>query len=351
MRRSLLLLAWWGALHQPSAAADADCRIAKPLRMIVRFSGEASREVLLESTLPAGFRLLDPSSRNEIWSTGPDSTNTQVSAAMDADFGASFTAVHLDADGVHDLLYAGDHAGRIWRFDLRSDARPTAWMHATVIASLGATGGGRSFIAPPDVAFITSSSGHSWLNIALGTANTAEPRTDHRFYVLRDSLTERRQVPLVEADLEQLAPPARVARENANGYFLTLGSAQVLAQSLTLNGHVHFVTVESARNLMAACRSGMLPTAPVELSVTVLRAEDGMAELQPGTEASTSGNARPQLRRRMAGALPAGSGVELATTPGDSHGRVPCIVGEEPLPACFLDTRPRRSWWRREDAD
>jgi hypothetical protein len=319
--------------------------------MIVRFSGEASREVLLESTLPAGFRLLDPSSRNEIWSTGPDTTNTQVFAAMDADFGASFTTVHLDADGVHDLLYAGDRAGRIWRFDLRSDARPASWMQATVIAKLGAPGGGRSFIAPPDVAFITSSSGQSWLNIALGTANTAAPRTDHRFYVLRDSLAERRLVPLVEADLEQLAPPAKVALENANGYFLPLGSAQVLAQSLTLNGHVHFVAVENSRNLLAACGSGMLPTAPVELSVTVLRAEDGTVEPQPGAEATINDSVRPQLRRPVAGALPAGSGVELATMPADSGGRVPCMVGEQTLPACFLDTRPRRSWWRREDAD
>jgi hypothetical protein len=351
MTRVLLLLAFWGAFHQPSPAADADCRTARPLRMTVRFSGEASREVLLESTIPPGFRLLDPLSREEVWSTGPGTTNSQASAAMDADFGVSFTAVDLDADGVHDRLYAGDRAGRLWRFDLRSGARPTAWMHATIIAKLGASGGGRSFIAPPDVAFITSLSGQSWLNISLGTANTGQPRSDHRFYVLRDSLTERRQVPLVEADLEQLAPPAKIAHENANGYFLPLGGAQVLTQSLTLNGHVHFVTVETSRNLLAACSTGMLPTAPVTLSVTVLRVEDGTVPPQQGPAANFDDSAPPPWRRPLAGALPAGSVVELSTATADSRGRVPCVVGGEPLPTCFLDTRPKRSWWRREDAD
>lgn len=349
--RALLLLALWGAWLQPAIAAEATCRTAEPFRIRVRFAGEAARDLLVESTLPSGIQLRDAASPDPIWSAGPDTARTQQFAGMDAPFGTSFAAVHLDADGLHDLLYAGDRAGRVWRFDLRSGARPTSWMQATVIAELGAPGGGRGFIAPPDATLIAPETGPAWLNIALGTATIGEPRTDHRFYVLRDSIAERRMAPLVESDLERLSPPAGIARSNTSGYYLPLGSAQVLAQALTLNGRIHFVAVENARSLLAACASGTLPAAPVALSVTVLRAEDGTVEPDGSTVPASNGPVPPLLRRPLPAALPASAGVVLATAPADANGHVPCMVGDQRLPACSLDTRPRRSWWRREDAD
>jgi hypothetical protein len=265
---------------------------------------------------------------------------------MEASFGESLTPVDLDADGLPDRLYAGDRAGRLWRFDLRTGAPRTAWMQAMVLADLGVSGGGRGFVAPADVSLAGTSTGTPWLAIAIGTANTGMPRNDHRFYVLRDSLAAMPEAPLVEADLEALRPPAAVTIGNVHGYYLRLGTAQVLAQSLTLNGNVHFTAVESAQNLLAACDAGELPAMEVPMSVTALRASDGALAMQAieGSASQTS-----TLRREVANPLSASIGPQLAASA--TAGLVSCVVGPELLPGCFLDTRPRRSWWRREDAD
>ncbi len=98
-----------------------------------------------------------------------------------------------------------------------------------LIADLGAPGGGRGFIARPDIARIEGPAGTSWLNIAIGTINTDVPRNDHRMYVLRDLINNPPSPPMVESDLEPLAPPAGVSRGNKHGYYPPLGSVQVVA--------------------------------------------------------------------------------------------------------------------------
>lgn len=343
-----LLLSLLATVSINSLARESSCATTGALHIRVRFAEETPREVQIESMQPAGILLRDLQSRQEIWSAGPAPANTQQVAGMDSSFGASFTAVHLDADGVHDRIYAGDRAGRLWRFDLHSGARPAAWMEASMLADLRAAGGGRGFIAPPDVARIQTAAGESWFNVAIGTANTDAPRTDHRFYVLRDFLAGRATAPLLETDLESLSPPAGTTRGNARGYYLSLGSAQVLAQALTLDGQIHFTAVETSRNLIAACEPGTLRDTAVPLSVTVLRARDG--ELQSAAQQGDD-TARPALRRRVADALPAATGVVLAASMRGTDGVIPCTIADEPLPGCLLDTRPRRTWWRREDAD
>lgn len=344
----VILVVLCALLPLQASAADAGCSsVAPTLRMRVRFAGESAREVIVESLLPSGLRLLDATSREQIWSGGPGTAHTQQIAGMDSSLGTSFAAVHLDADGVHDRLYAGDRSGRLWRFDLHSGARPSAWMKVILLADLRAPGGGRGLIASPDVARIETPAGESWLNLAIGTANTSAPRNDHRFYVLRDLLSGHRATPLIEADLEMLSPPAAPTQGNMQGFFLPLGNAQVFAQALTLNGRIHFTAVESGRNLLAACAPGTLPDFAVPVSVTVLRATDG--ELEAEVAHDTHANAA-NLRRPLASQMPASTAVTLATAEA-SNGRVPCTVGSELLAGCSLDTRPGRVWWRREDAD
>jgi hypothetical protein len=351
MRLALLLLFLCIACQTQAQASEDGCRPAEAVRMRVRFFGEAARDVLLESTLPDGFRLLDATSLTQLWSAGTGASSTQRVAGMDAPLGTSFTAVHLDADGVQDRLYAGDRAGRIWRFDLHAGARPTAWMEATLLADMGVDGGGRGLVAPPDVIRIQSPTGAPGLNIAIGTASTGAPRNDHRFYVLRDTLEGRPTGVLREVDLERLSPPAAATRARDHGYYLVLGTAQVLAQALTLDGRIHFVTVERARNLLAACATTELPTGPAALSVTVLRAPDGAVVAPADSNPDIPSQTSQYLRRPLSALLSASSGVELAPGPPESSGIVPCRVDNEPLPGCFLDTRPQRRWWRREDAD
>jgi hypothetical protein len=350
MRRALILLAL-PAMCQSGWTAAAPCRAPTPLILRVRFLAEAPREVVVESMLPSGFRLVDGTSREELWSTGPDPARTQQVDGMDSSFGTSFAALHLDADGLHDRLYAGDRAGRLWRFDLHAGARRSDWMEAAVLADLGTPGGGRGFVAKPDVALIEAPTGTSWFSIAIGTANTGAPRADNRFYVLRDSTTGRPGRTLSESDLTPLSPPAGVDSGNDHGYYLQLGSAQVLAQALTLNGRIHFTAVERPRALVAACPPGTLPDTPATLTVTVLRARDGAVEANPTDPVITDAMTLPVVRRALANPLPAATGVDLATARDPATGLLPCMIGAEVLPGCFLDLHPQRSWWRREDAD
>ncbi len=351
MNRANRMLVHCLCLVAPSAAmaADSACHAPAPLTLRVHFADEAPREVLLQSSLPNGLVLRDPVDGRELWSAGAGPGSTQQIAGMDAAFGASLVALHLDEDGLHDRLYAGDGAGRLWRFDLRAGARPGSFVRAGVLADLRAPGGGRGFVAAPDVSRIETPGGPPWLNIAIGTANTGAPRADHRFYVLRDGIdTPIPAAPLTEAGLELLAPPLGISNASARGYYLPLGTSQVLAQSLTLNGRIHYTAVERRQSLFAACAIGTLPTTAAPLTVTVIRAADGAVPVD------TDGNGRidhADLQRPVPDELPADSAVVLASNPASADGRLHCQVGRELLPECSLDTRPQRTWWRREDAD
>jgi hypothetical protein len=350
MNRACLALALClGCLPTTSApAAERSCSASPPLTLRVRFATEAAREVLLEANAPSGLRLRDAATGVELWSASAGGGATQQIEGLNSAFGTSLTAVHLDADGLHDRIYAGDRAGRLWRFDLQDGARPATWMRATILADLVVPGGGRGFIAAPDVSRSESPAGPVWLNIAIGTANTATPRADHRFYVLRDALgSTRPNAPLREADLEPVTSPLGITNDNTRGYYLPLGAAQVLAPALTLDGRIHFTVVESSANLLAGCAEGLLPL-PVPISVTVVRADDG----QLATDSNGNGRTDVRdLRRSLGRALPANAGVQLTSATAGSDGRMLCHVDTLPLPDCFLDTRPRRTWWRRDDAE
>lgn len=330
-------------------AADAGCHAPAPLLLRVRLADEAPRDALLLPAGDGGLVLLDPESRHTLWSAGPRPGTSQQITAMDAAFGASLTALHLDEDGLHDRIYAGDQAGRVWRLDLRAGARPSAWMRAGLLADLGVPEGGRGFLAAPDVTRIEIPGFAPWLNIALGTANIGAARGDHRFYVLRDALDAALPpAPLTEADLDLHALPLGVGHAVSRGFYLPLGTSQVLAPALTLNGFLHFTAVESGHSLLARCGIGTLPTAAVQLSVTVIRAEDG------AVVTDRDGNGRIDqfdLKQRLPRPLPANSMVALPARTTGNATRLQCAVAGEPLPECFLDIRPRRTWWRREDAD
>jgi hypothetical protein len=313
-------------------AAQTECRQPAPLQLRVRFANEAARDALLESTPDRGLRLVDPASRRVLWA-----------ADMNAAFGSSFTAIHLDADGVHDRVYAGDQAGRLWRFDLRTGAQPSEWMHAIVLAELGAAGGGRGFIAPPDVTRLQAADGRSWLSIALGSANTGSGQAEQRFYVVRDSLDSRPPArSLKESDLQPVTS-LMAAPDSEHGYYLLLAHAQVVARALTVNGVTHFSAIADRRNLLTGCNTGIQFNL-TQVSVNAIRATDGALTHGIGS----SGPDNPH--QLLAGTLSADTAVEL-TVNANADGRLLCHVDGETLPGCFVDTRPRRTWWRREDAD
>ncbi|MGC4027463.1 MAG: hypothetical protein QM696_01130 [Steroidobacteraceae bacterium] len=342
-----------GASEPRNTAQDvpADCRPARAIPLQIRFADEAPRAALLRAQ-GTGLALEDSRSGVRLWSAGPDAGGSQQFSDMRSAFGESLTAVHLDADGVHDRLYAGDRAGRLWRFELQADARPERWLRGGIWADLGLPGGGRGFLAAPDVTLLQVPGLHPWLNVALGSATTGPVPVENRFYFLRDVLAaELPAQPVTEADLLRLSPPggimdARRHETPVHGYYLALGNVQVFAPALTLAGRLHFTVVETAQPLAVQCPDNTVPIHPGAVSVTVLRAEDGATADTNGDGQIDSRDLRSSLPR----ALPADARIDLMPS-AEGTAELLCEVGGEALPGCALDTAPHPAGWRREDAD
>lgn len=337
----------------PALGAAPDCRPARAIELMVRFAGQPPQRALLRSS-GTGLALEDSHGGAQLWSAGPDAGAFQRFGEMTAGFGESLFAIHLDTDGLHDRLYAGDRAGRLWRFELAAGARPEHWLRGGIWADLGLAEGGRGFIAAPDVALVNLPGTGTRLNVALGSATTGEFPVENRFYFLRDTLAA--QLPpqlLTEADLLPLsplrAPPdiSRAGTDEVRGYYLPLGHAQVFAPALTLAGRTHFTVVETAQPLAVHCADGAVPTRPVALSVTILRTADGAATGSNGEEQHDPRD----LRRSLPRALPADTRVDVAPSVAGDNEQRRCEAGGEPLPGCMLDTAPRPAGWRREDVD
>jgi hypothetical protein len=212
-------------------AGAATCSVESRLELVLH-SGPA---FLVGSQLPE-LRIVDAYG-TLLWSAAATGTHTQRFAGMTAGFTASFAAIDIDGDGTHDRIYAGDLQGRLWRFDLDSNAPVSRWMTGGIFADLGNAASGRGFLAAPDVVLMSPHGAQAWLGIAIGTANTA-PATRpgfafgmHRFYVLRDESpferwTQRqydRWIPLVDGNLvlvEGDFPDARHAV--GSGYYMNL---------------------------------------------------------------------------------------------------------------------------------
>jgi hypothetical protein len=353
MRILLSLLAMQACVTH-AAEPDSGCGNPAPLQVRIRMADGPPQPALLSGGATPGLRLTVAGSAEELWSAGPQTGATQVFGQMTAPFGHSLNAIDLDGDGTHDRIYAGDRLGRLWRFDLDGSASAPRWASGGVIADLGRPGVARGFIAAPDVALINGSSG-TWLNIALGTATVGEGLAENRFYVIRDHAAfetwsaerYRSLVPLSETDLQQVRSPLQAEDEAGPGYFIPLGTSQVLAQSLTLSGFVHFTVAETSRFLTGcADDTSALPTSV--LSITVIRAIDG--EFAQDLNADGRVDYGDQ-RVTLPGSLPADAGFELVSAPGEGVPRQFCTVAGVRIEACSLDTAPHRTYWRREDAD
>jgi hypothetical protein len=163
----------------------------------------------------------------------------------------------------------------------------------------------------------------------------------NRFYVLRDRAPYTRWTqaqydrwtPLVERDL-MLAEGAQLAtRHYGAGYYINLGTQQVNAPALTLDGTTVYTATDAS--LLPSC------SAPRSPPITAVNAAS-ISAVDGSLNALDLGSAIP---------APADSAVTLVRDTGSSSGRFVCVVAEQTLPGCSLDSTLRRSFWRREDAD
>lgn len=360
----LLCLGWLGLCGQivaptPAPAAEAGCRPANALSLVVRLADGAPREAVLRATALPGLRLEAHPGGELLWSAAAEEPAAQLFEDMTAPFGESLMALDLDADGVHDRLYAGDRAGRLWRFEIRSGAGPAGWLDGGIRWDFSSADTPRAFVAPPDITWLQPRGRPGWLSVAVGTATAGARPGANRFYVLRDALdSDGSGRVFTEADLLRLdspmgladalptaAPAGAEASLAAPGYYLDLGAAQVFAPSLTLEGRIHFTVVDDPEPLLVACAPHTVPVMPATVSVITLRAEDGAADQDSNGDGQVDAR---DLRRRLPRSMPADSRIELAQQGPDL---ALCQVGDLTLPLCQLDTSLRRRGWLREDVD
>ncbi len=141
--------------------------------------------------------MVDAISGNVLWYAGPsaDTGADLRHASLTHGIPADVRIFDLTGDGFADRMYAGDMAGRVWRFDIHNGQTRANLVTGGVFASLGNAHLGthpvattRRFYSAPDVAFL-SDGGRTWLNVAIGSGYRGHPlniQAEDRFYALRD---------------------------------------------------------------------------------------------------------------------------------------------------------------------
>jgi hypothetical protein len=340
--RPLLLLALLLAGAVTPATGATDCLPVIPLALTIRIGTEPPGPALLIGGDAPALRIVDAQTGDTLWSAGAAPPATQRFAAMTSAFAGSFIALDTNRDGLHDRLYAGDLAGQLWRFDLHNGAAAANFASGGVFADFR-NAAGRGFHAPPDVSLAKVTVAMPWFEIALGTAAPGRVGANNRFYVLRDhapfeSWTDaqyRNWQPLRETDLLPVTTAGEPARSRAQaGWFIELHTGDVLTASLTVAGRTLFAIAESSATISTDCRSAFSIATLDLVQVRLLPASprEWRSPL-PGTIALGTSFAFKA------------AGTDTAAT--SAH----CTFGAAYVPGCDVDLRPRRTWWRREDAE
>jgi type IV pilus assembly protein PilY1 len=226
----------------------------------------------------AGVHVLDLLSGATLWRAGHTSTAADLQlAGMTRSIPTRIKVVDINGDGFADRMYASDLGGQIWRFDIQNGNAAASLVAGGVIAQLGAEGlatpgpgDTRRFYNSPDVAiFSDTRQNRRFISVSIGSGYRAHPldlsATD-RFFSVRDSnvfnsLTQAEYdafVPYEQADLVDITGQLDVTVTASDaGWMLTMPSNQmVLADSVTFNGEVFFVSFSPDSTGAAACNVG-----------------------------------------------------------------------------------------------
>jgi len=226
----------------------------------------------------AGVHVLDLASGATLWRAGHTSTAADLQLAdMTRSIPTRIKVIDISGDGFADRMYASDLGGQLWRFDIQNGNAAASLVAGGVIAQLGAEGlatpgpaDTRRFYNSPDVAiFSDTRQNRRFISVSIGSGYRAHPldlsATD-RFFSLRDSnvfnsLTQAEYdafVPYEQADLVDITGQVDVTVTASDaGWMLTMPSNQmVLADSVTFNGEVFFVSFSPDSTGAAACNVG-----------------------------------------------------------------------------------------------
>ena len=220
---------------------------------------------------------LDLKTGAELWHAGRDAGADLQLASMTRSIPNEVRVIDLSGDGYADRMYATDMGGQILRFDIYNGKTPANLVTGGVIAQLGAEGlaspsaaDTRRFYNAPDVALITDNrQQRKFLAVNVGSGYRAHPfdlsATD-RFFSLRDGdvFNQLDQAAYdnydiaTDGDLVEVGGTTQtVVTSSDRGWKFTLPANQkVLADSLTFNDQVFFVTFSPDSNAAATCAAG-----------------------------------------------------------------------------------------------
>ena len=226
----------------------------------------------------AGVHVLDLLSGTTLWYAGHSSTEADLKLDdMTRAIPTRVKVIDINGDSFADRMYAADMGGQVWRFDILNTKPRAELVAGGVLAQLGAEGlnnpkaeDTRRFYNSPDVAvFNDASQNRRFISVSIGSGYRAHPldlsATD-RFYSIRDSnvfnsLDKDDYInlePIVESDLEPVSGKVDVTiTADKKGWMLTLPDDQmILADSVTFNGEVFFVSFTPNNAGAAACNVG-----------------------------------------------------------------------------------------------
>ena len=225
----------------------------------------------------ASIHMLDLRTGTELWSTSSDAGADLQLAAMTRSMHNQIRVIDLNGDTLADRMYASDASGQIWRFDISNGNAPSSLVAGGVIARLGAEGIAspsaaetRRFYNSPDVSLITDRlQQRRFIAISIGSGYRAHPfdlTASDRFFSIRDGdvfnqLTQTMydSYPIVtDADLVEVSGQTQtVITASDSGWKFTLpGNEKILADSLTFDDEILFVSFTPDSNAAETCAAG-----------------------------------------------------------------------------------------------
>ncbi len=225
----------------------------------------------------AGVHMLDLRSGAELWRAGADINADLQLATMTRAMPNETRVVDLTGDGLADRMYASDLGGQVWRFDIMNGQSQANLVAGGVIARLGGegiatptAGETRRFYNAPDIALITDEyQQRRFISVSIGSGYRAHPfdlTAADKFFSIRDGdvfaqLTQAAydSYPIAtEADLVEVSGTTQaVVTANDRGWKFTLpANEKVLADSVTFNDEIFFVSFTPDSNAAATCSAG-----------------------------------------------------------------------------------------------
>jgi type IV pilus assembly protein PilY1 len=325
-----------------------------------------------------------------LWSAGSSGATLNLATAgraMDHAIPSPITVLDLEGDGYADRMYAGDMAGRIWRFDITNGASAGSLVAGGVIASLGSSLetthlaiNNRRFYSAADVSAEQKPGVKPFLNIAIGSGYRGHPlnnTANDRFYSVRDyngfspmTQAQLNTVPMIVDATAAGTPKLLDITASANpvipdagpGWQLMLNGhpdwtagEKVLVPSRTFNDQVIFTTYTPNTNVpvdpcvgVGTGTNRVYAVSVFNGAPTIDRNKDGALTTDERSQDLRQGGIAPETAFLFPSDNGGGGGGGGGGGPG---GNVTCLSGVEVLGVCTNFNQRRKTYWREGQAN